>query len=253
MDTLVQWLMSYGLQQDEASIYLFCLENGSVSISAIAEYTGISVDESRKFVSALVQKWVLSESRLLPQDAFGIQEKQYQAVSPELLFGHLQQRFQSFGGILPDLIWLSTSYGIRPKIKILEGIEGIKQVYNDTLHSQTDIMAFLGNHAATSEVMSWLYDEYVPARVKKNIYAKVILSPSTANTEYHKNDHRYHRESRILPDSSLNFGCEICLYGPWKMMVAFYHASDMCGVLIESDRLYETVSGIFTYMRGTLK
>lgn len=249
MNTLLEGLVSYGLREDEASVYLLCLEEWAVTAGDIAQRTSISVAQSASVIKDLIHRGILVESdrHSWPDNTY------YQAVSPELLFANLQQRFQRFWSVLPDLIGLSATLGIKPKIKIAEWIEWIKHVYNDTLHSQTEILAFLGNHVATPEVMSWLYDEYVPARVQKNIYAKVILSSSTANREYQQNDYRYHRESRMLPDASINFWCEICLYDQSKIMIAFYHASDMCGILIESERLHETLTWIFTYMRSTLK
>ena len=45
--------------------------------------------------------------------------------------------------MLPELIGLSTKFAIQPKIKMFEGVEGMKLAYRDILTTSNPILALL--------------------------------------------------------------------------------------------------------------
>lgn len=243
--SIIEGLMNYWMTEKEAKVYLLCLEYGTIQPAKIAKISWLNRTSCYDIVETLVHKGVL----ITTQQQW---TKKYSAINPELLFEQLQQKFWSFETILPALINLWNKYSIRPKVKIYEWIAWMKQVYMDTLSSETEILAFVGNQSASDEILQRFQKSYVPLRREKKIYAKVILCPSPANEHYHELDKENYRESRFLKDDAIEFGCELNFYGTNKVMIALYNESDMCGVIIESEHLYKTVSWIFGYLRKWL-
>jgi hypothetical protein len=172
--------------------------------------------------------------------------KRYVATSPTVLLEDFANTFENFQSVVPDLLSIAGKFGLKPKITRFEGLEGIQSLYGDTLQSSVPILAFVGNHVASAAVMEYFAKNYLPRRKKKKIFAQVLLSDSPANRLYHEGDSANHRESRFLDSTSGDIQCEINIYGPNKLMVAMYTRSDMCGMIIESEAVYETMKTIFT-------
>lgn len=63
----------------------------------------------------------------------------------------------------------------QPKIKIHTGVEGIKQIYNETLECKDkELLIYFGEDFYPSELEDFIINEYIPNRVKSGIKAKVI-------------------------------------------------------------------------------
>ncbi len=242
---IIAGLVNYWMTEKEAKIYLLCLEYWTIQPAKISALSWINRTSCYDILESLTHKWVLTITQHQGN-------KKYSAVSPELLFVQLQQKFGSFENILPALNALWNKYSVKPKIKIYEWLEWMKQVYLDTLSSETEILAFVWNQAAGDAILARFKDSYVPRRREQKVYAKVILCPSAANETYHQSDRENYRESRFLQDDSIEFWCELNFYGPNKVMIALYNESDMCGVIIESQHLYKTLTWIFWYVRQWL-
>jgi hypothetical protein len=92
-------------------------------------------------------------------------------------------------------------------------------MYHDTLSSEVDILAYCGNHVIQKHLLKYFQQEYIPQRVEKGIVAKVLLSKSLENTEYHEISNEVLRQSYFIDAEELDINCEINLYGPNKVLI----------------------------------
>lgn len=238
-------LIQYGLTEKEARAYLLCLEYSALQPSTIASKLGINRVTCYDMLQWLCKKWLVAES-------IRNKVKRYVATSPDMLLDAFSHKYEQFKAVIPDLISLSGKFGIKPKIKWFEWLEGMKALYEDTLSSSEPILAYVGNQVAHGDLLTYFKNEYVPRRVHKKIYAHVLLSDSVENQLYHKWDKKNYRKSLFLKEWSGDIQCEINIYGPNKIMIAMYDKSDMCGLVVESQAVYETMKTIFNHIRTSL-
>jgi HTH-type transcriptional regulator, sugar sensing transcriptional regulator len=231
-------LASYGLSEKEAKVYLACLEYQSVLPSTLAKKLAMNRVTCYDILQWFVKKWLVAET-------VKYHTKRFSPLSPELLLQQLQQKSQYLEQVLPLLTAMRGKHGVKPTMKWFEGFSWMKALYSDTLNYQDSIYAFVGNHVADQSLLEYFKQEYVPQRVKKKIFASVILSESEANRNYHKQDKKNFRESRFLQSDLGDIQCEINIYGTHKCMIALYDRSDMCGFILESERIYQTFKTIF--------
>lgn len=241
---MLQTLVDHGLTEKEARIYVACLEYSALQPSTIASKLNINRVTCYDTVKSLCKKWYLSESI-----RNGV--KRYVAVSPTALLENFTHTLDEFKTVIPDLLAIAGKFGIKPKIKWFEGLDEMKVLYQDTLQSTVPILAFVWNHVAHPDMMTYFDKHYLPRRKKKKVFAQVLLSESPANRLYHMQDSDNYRESRFLDPLHWDIQCEINIYWPNKVFIAMYNAADMCGLMIESETVYETMKTIFNSIRGS--
>ena len=190
---LTDALIAYGLTEKEAKVYLACLEYQSVLPSTLASKLSMNRVTCYDILISFTKKGLVAET-------IKNGTKWFSPLSPDFLFQSLQSKCHTFGEALPLLLGMRGKHGIKPILKRFEGFEGMKSLYADTLTSTEPIYAFVGNHVADPLLLEYFKNEYVPARVKKKIFAHVLLSESEENKIYHKQDKRNYRESKFLPN-----------------------------------------------------
>lgn len=77
-------------------------------------------------------------------------------------------------------------------------MEGVKIMYDDLLTSKIEMLSFLGIEHTDPVLLNYLYKDFLVRRIKKNIFAKVILSDSARNRQYAGIDKKAKKESKVV-------------------------------------------------------
>ena len=131
-----------------------------------------------------------------------------------------------------------------PKVRYYEGIEGVKRVYEDTIIENQPIYAVENVDLMGYEVQDYLWNEYVPRRTEKEIFAHVITPKNQANEEYRAQDKDFCRETRFLSKKDFPVEIEMNVYGK-KVAFFSYKPDEMFGVIIESAGIANSLKAIF--------
>ena len=248
---LLNHLLSLGLSEKEAKLYLTLLEVGANPVSSIARKAGITRTTAYAALETLKEKGLVSVI-----EKGGIQ--QYAPVAPEKLeeFAKHQQvkaeeNYQKIKKIVPELKSLTGDLVMAPKVKYFEGAEGIKTIYKDTI----DVLkAFPKNkrikysYSSAPEVDSGLrgfLDNYIASRKKNGVLSKSILPESKRSRAYQKNAKKNLVEARIMDaDIRMEFDSEVCIYGD-KVAIMSLKNDRLHGVIIESPEIASTQRAIF--------
>ena len=122
----------------------------------------------------------------------------FSVISPELLLRDLEDKYISFKEKIPQFLVLAEAFGAKPKVQFFESIEGVKNMYEDLLGSQTEISSFLGIEHTNKELLSYLYKDFLVKRIRNDIHAKVILSDTGENKKYAGIDKKAKKESIVI-------------------------------------------------------
>ncbi len=233
-------LLEIGFADKEASVYLALLELGPSNVSTIARKAKINRTTGYDILEMLTAKGLMS---VIGQGNI----KQYTAEDPrniiqwsENKLKQAQTELEASKKLLPELksIFNKTE---KPKVKFYEGLEGIKEVYEDTLTAKETIVGYACAETLL-ETMSDFPEDYIKRRVAKGIHARGVVPNTPGMIKFTNRDKEQLRESRLVPKDKLNIDIEINIYDNKVMMVSF---KEELGIIIESEKIAKAQKQIF--------
>lgn len=239
------FLETIGLTKKEAEIYELLLKLGEVPAGKIIKET--------KFKRATVYKtlYSLEKKGLISKRDFK-KKIHFRPESPTQLLGLAESQFQTLERAKSDIQaiipQLSSSYVLaveKPVVSTFEGIEGLKKIYEDSLREGETIYSTLQTGEVEPELFKWLTTSYIRQRVKKKIWAKVIVASGKWAEEYQKKDKKELRESVLVPSKRFPFQHETLIYGDKVAFVNYKKGESLIGVVIKHPQIAKTVKAWF--------
>lgn len=237
---LEKTLVFLGLSKKEAAIYLALLEMGRAKVSEISRKAGMNRTTGYDILDSLVVKGLVRISGKEPK-------QEYVAESPNNLLSLLnremeekQKNIRKATELVPQLKSMQKVED-RPQVKFYEGIEGIRQVYEDTLTSTETIRAY----ASVDDVQTTLtnyFPAYYRRRADNGISIRAIFPDTPVSRERQTHNQTEARESALVPASTFHFHPEINVYDN-KVMIASWR--EKLGIIIESAEIADAMKKIF--------
>jgi HTH-type transcriptional regulator, sugar sensing transcriptional regulator len=232
---LISTLQQIGLTENQAKIYLACLELGETTIKDIAQKSGVKRTTIYDFIEEMINSGILKQ-------AIRGKKKKFIAIEPDELRVLINRREALLNQILPALNSLNNVASVKPKIWFFEGIDGLKKVYEDLLNYKNLVVyGFASEDIPELFGKEWVFN-YVKKRVSRNIEEWIIYPFSQTGEEYRKFDKEHKRKSKVIDPKKYNFEIEINIY---KNRIAMTSARDKAGVIIESEPISNTWKQIF--------
>ncbi|PIU02035.1 hypothetical protein COT68_00030 [bacterium (Candidatus Torokbacteria) CG09_land_8_20_14_0_10_42_11] len=241
IDSQLQTALSdLGFSDKETRVYLALLSLGRGTVSAIARAAGINRTTGYNILDVLVSKGLARISGKEPKE-------EYVAESPSVIPALLKQKIANYKTQLEKAMTLvprlKTIHNLadRPKVKFYEGKEGLTQVYEDTLTSHEEILAY-ATLDDMYQALPGYFPDYFKRRAKKKIPIKAIIPATSAAAERIKRDQEEMRTSALIPEDKFRFSPEINIYDN-KVMIASWQ--EKLGIIIESAEIADAMKKIF--------
>ncbi|GAF85561.1 unnamed protein product, partial [marine sediment metagenome] len=180
----------------------------------------------------------------------------YSAQHPNRLVQHIKNKknqwernLKEVEQHLPELVSL---YKIadKPMVKYQEGLNGIKNIYSETLESKTEILSILDIEGwNVSKLRQWGKD-YNKERSKKKIKERILMLDTKQGREwmkYYKGSFKYTNYRWIKPEQLpgiADMGGEINIYEN-KVVMALLKKPNRMGIMIESTALNNILRSLF--------
>jgi sugar-specific transcriptional regulator TrmB len=228
---LIKNLESLGFSYKQAQIYLALLEIGKGTVAEIAKKTEVNRTTAYDIVVEL-------ENMGLIAPVVQTKKKTYRAEPPEKIPVVLERQAKQLQELAKEaqstvnmLQTLSAKNPVRPKIKIYEGEQGLKSLYDATLLCKTSIRSFL--NAEQLELFDPEYIHgYFERRAKKGIHIQGILGETTESKKYKEKEAELLRDIRLVPKEKMNIAPEVYIY---DNTIAIFSIKERLGVSIESS------------------
>jgi sugar-specific transcriptional regulator TrmB len=239
---MIEQLRKFGLTHKEAMVYLATLNLGEASpVSTIARKAGIHRTTTYDILETLEKRGLV----------LGTKNKQYhyyRAHPPDRLAAYLREQSKKYERlaveameIVPELSVQYAALRGRPRVYFYEGEEGLVRVYEETLNSSEEILAYASDQA-NQEAIPWYFPEYYKRRAAKNIPIRAISTDTPKDRERHLLDKEELRTSLLVPLDKLNFIPEINFFDN-KMMIADW--KEKLGIIIESEEVVNVFKQTF--------
>jgi len=238
---LEQYLQSLGLSDKEAKLYLTGLQLGPASIQQLAQHSAVKRSTIYELIGGMIDQGLF----IISQKG---KRKFYTAQEPDNLLLYLKQKEKIIQQIMPDLEALKNSSATKPAIRVYEGLDGLKQIYEDMIKKPGEILAMTApKEKISTMLLDYMINEWEPRRISSGIKMRRINVNNTDDDtkSYQVSDRPSELEIiRYLPVEQYPFSVGIYIY---RQKVAFvaYDNQEMVGIVVRSTAIRSTISMVF--------
>ncbi len=234
-------LLKIGLTNEEAKIYLACLEIGGGPVSVIARKAGVQRVGCYHTVEKLLQKRLLSR-----YDKNGI--KCFAPEPPEQIVRIAEEKVNMAKVLLPELKSLAGTAGFKPKIRFYEGIDGVKNVLTESLEAKGEIVGYT-NLKDVASAFPEFFADYNRRKLEKKIKTR-LLSPMTVESAkllekfLPKNYDPNLVELFLVNKDQFPFENDMVIFGNSVGIVSL-KKDEQLGLIVESAAFATTMKAVF--------
>jgi len=241
---LLKTLQKIGLNEKEARIYLAALELGETTLQRIATKSIVSRTTVYDVLETLKARGLISSIKKN-------KKYYYYAETPDSLQDDLEEKQSLLQKAMPQLLSLANLIDRKPKIKFYEGLEGIKEVYMDSLHYlEKEMLSWVAEEAFYKFDKDFLLNHYHVKRIKNKMWLREIASDDFLTRAYQKEETVNLRKTKILSAVDFPLDVSINLYGKNKIGIMSFE--EEIGLIIESEKIYITLKSLFEFMWGKI-
>jgi sugar-specific transcriptional regulator TrmB len=233
----IEVLQKVGLKKDESLVYQTLLERGVLGVSEIAKHSLLHRPVVYKIIPVLLRKGLISQS-LKGKRAV------YVAESPRILEQLFDATHKTLIEAIPEMLQLHQSHvDSKPFIRIFQGKEGLKAVYNDLLSSckKGSVFYRYESHKTYKANKKYIPQAYF-ARIRDNNEIDRYIITNEATGKQKKN--RIGRIVKMVPESFDMFTYNIT-HMIYANKVAFIDFSSETAFVVESELFMQFQKKIF--------
>lgn len=241
-DTIVLALKGFGLSEPEVKVYFALLEFGAQPASVVAKKAGLKRGHTYNVLALLMGKGVAQE---FEKDG----TKYFSPCAPSVLVSLLEGRSQelevrkrTLEHAVPDLERIRNPLTVQPKVRFFQGIDGIKEIYEDTLRTKEKELLAVGDfdhyfpREQSPELNDWMW-EYCRRRAKKGIWYMGIVNKSPTTDLAFRRRRGEKRKFKML--RGIDLSVEVNIYGNKVAIIS--SSRDMVGLIIEDQPTADTL------------
>lgn len=200
-------LKELDLTESETTVYLTLLRKGPDTASAVAKKAGIHRRLCYDVMESLTEKGMVS---YVDEE----HRRVYKPTSPERLHEiivdertALEELEQKVDEVLPELLTHFNAEQSEREVKVLQGKEGIKHLFNDELR-EGDTIHLIGSPAASEDILQYFLPSWTKKRVREEITIRGVFEHRMRDMV---GEHGL-LEDRYLPEGYTS-NVSMCIYG----------------------------------------
>lgn len=236
-------LIEIGLKHNEAKIYLTLLWIGTTHAGRLVLETKLPKATVYDTLESLEKKWLIHSYIHAKTTKYTAEDPEYIVHILEKQSKELKKKQQQFATILPELYGIRNEHFQVPKIRMYQGMEGMKTVLDDTLSAHEIIYTYV-NVQDMETYFKAINDPYAQKRVEHNIKKRVFVEDTPWSRDFLK---KYIgmkvSEVKFLPASKI-FHLEMNIYDN-KVTYLTYRDREPIGIIIEDRDIYEVQRALF--------
>ncbi len=235
-------LASLGLTEAEAQVYMSLLAIGAQPASVAAKKSGLKRGHTYNVLTELTHRGLVQEFEKGSVRYFS-------AAPPQTLVSILKNRQDDLDRqksqlleALPELESIKNPLSVRPKVRFFQGIDGIKEIYEETISIPGETIFAIGDFEHffpmenSRELNEWMW-KYSERRARKGITYCGILNRSTISDQAYRTRVKHKRKLKML--QGVDLSVEVNIVGDKLAIVS--SSKDMVGLIVEDRPTAETL------------
>ena len=243
-------LKEIGLSDKETAVLLVLLERGTMLVSGIARSAKLNRTTTYGILSELSARGLVSQVKAEGAD-------RWQSIAPELLPSYIERRGQELmqakqevADAVSQIQLLRAKGKTLPKVQYFEGVDGVKQAYEDTLENNRGKMLrdITGEFKSLDE--DWV-NYYFQKRVRLGIRVTDLAPEGESAHRIKRDDTKHLRITKFLP-AQYGFAAELAIYDN-KVGIFSFAQEDPVALIIEDETISDMMKKLFDYIESTAK
>lgn len=229
-------LEQLGYTREEAKVYLVTLGLGESHVSDIAQKARRPVSSVQTVISKLHKDGLVN---------FYVRKryKYWVAENPARLITRLEEREDAVRSVMPQLEALRHGEGQKPHIKVFEGVDEIRLIYDDMLETKRHILGIIPWDEWINLLGRGFMEDFIEKRVQHNLRIRLLIPRSAVAEELRSRDPHEFRRTRYTPDD-VRIKTTTLIFGA-KVAIVSLNRKLPTAVLIEDADVSETLSVFF--------
>jgi sugar-specific transcriptional regulator TrmB len=234
-------LQTLGLSRTQAMAYLRLAENGALSPPKLAQLTGESRANTYMVLGRLEELGLVEKLK-------NKQKVTYQPLNPIALEQLAEQKQrqaaqtqQQIKQTMPQMLSYFYSFTEKPGIRLLQGIDGLKEIYADTLRTKQDIYFMRTPHE-----VEFMGEDYFIRYKKKRAELGIkthALTVGPPDQSKMTEDKSYKMLRTWLDQEDYTAPVEINIYG--DKVAYLVYGEEIMGVIVQSPAIAKSMRQIF--------
>ena len=239
-------LSKIGLSEKETTVYLTCLQTGTASMSDIARNANYKRSTTYLIVDSLVMKGLISTQKKGAKIY-------YVPETPKRLLSILRTRERELERALPELEAIYNEPKAKPIIRVYEGIEAVKNIYENMYNflGGKEEALFFSSVGDLYKYIPSVMEDYIGyikklSREKKNYRIRELNSGNREGENYAHNMKKIvgkNHEIRLLYIDKSPFRTDNIIFG--NKLIIFSIVKEIFVVVIEDKNISDTYRIMF--------
>lgn len=239
------FLSTFGLTEKEVVLYEILLSSGQLLVGDIIKKSKLKRATVYQSLYSLEKKGLVSQIEISGKIHFK-PEPPTQLL--QLANSQLKIYEESHNQLMSVISALDSKYILaieKPVISVFEGVNGLKEIYNDMISTGKPVYAALTTDEIDPALQEWLDNVHVKERAKKKIHAYVLVAGEKNTTKYLKRDKEEARTTKIVDKNKYPFMHEIDIYGSKVAFINYRKGQNLLGVVIHHPLIAATQKALF--------
>lgn len=237
-------LQNYGFSSREAKIYLTCLEFGEDVVSSIARRAWENRVTTYSILKDLTQRGIANEVNKN-------KKKYYSVIAADTLIAREEKKYIKLKKALPEFLAVTNHFASKTKISYHEWFENVKEIFDETLKQDDEILVIRGNESIKSIFKKDKFSSFHTKRIQRKIPIKIIYSEDYKAyqdfdiiSEEELKEKEY-RENLVIQDDLFQMENDIVLYGKDRIIMTFFDKKYVSCILLKNKDMFKSLKGIF--------
>jgi sugar-specific transcriptional regulator TrmB len=242
---MLPFLNTIGLTDKEADLYELLIQKGEMDAGDIIKASKLKRATAYKVLYSLEAKGLLTHKDLEKKLHFRPEPPAKLFELAETRYRELERAKNDLHSSLPQL---TSNYILsveRPIVKTFEGVEGLKEIYEDTIREAKPIYAVHQLEELDPKLFQWLRKSYIPQRIKFHIHAYVIVASGSEAKTYVKRSKISNRTTITVPRNQFPFQHEVNIYGDKVAFINGRNNTKLIGMIIQHPLTAKTMKSWF--------
>lgn len=233
---IIDVLNNIGLDKKQAAVYLALLELGTAAVQIIAQKAQLKRPTTYLILDELQAKGLVS---IVPR----ARKVLYTAESPDKLMGDLNKKHELMKRYMPNLLAMYNVKKEKPQVRLFEGKEGIKEVYNQIYNSNG--VSFFGTVKEALFYDPEGLNAFVERSTTNNFQIRDLLTLSDADIMYAKKAKTGSNYQIRFVDKDKVFLTDNAIFG--NNVVFFSFHPQIFAVMITSREISQAIKTLFEF------
>ncbi len=238
MEMLRKILQENGFTDKEATLYITLLEMGEATVGQLSVRAHLKRTTIYSVLEEMKHSGIVSVSKRR-----GI--IYLSPLPPRILVDRFRRASRLAEEALPDLMALAYASPLKPRMRVLEGIEGIKNVLLEFGNSSEPTKGFTDYDGMPKDLLTFMRTDVIPLRRKQGIIAQLLIPNNVINQKVKTYDNSRFSEHRLIDFGAESGLLELLIYGKSNVAFLSFAHHEQFAIVLDSHAAHRMLTGIF--------